>query len=205
MMLPNGAKNLLLAILIGGSALQCVPVIATESKKPLDLIVNSLRNMPKLKTALIVAFTAAVIKFRCTEPSNAPARVTWSEIKELVTNPKHLAQELKNNPKGTFAKFWYMTSDLIIGRAGEYAYIKGTLKDKNASKTPYEPLGFNDVSLKGPFEPLGIGGTIHAYTEPLESAIMYAVAILLLANGQIQEFLNTWGFGHLGTINAQLK
>ncbi len=194
MMLPKLGKNLLVAILIGGSALQSVPLTAANqtAQTPVGLITDTLKRLQKspLKKSLVGAALFAFIVFRCKEPSNADARTSWPEIKELVTNPTKLAQGLKTDRKATLAKFWYMVSDLMIGRPGEFAYFKGDLKDKS-------------VSLKGPFKPLGWGGAIHALTVPLEPAIHYSVAALLLASGKLEEFLNVWGWGPLLAVNAK--
>jgi hypothetical protein len=156
---------------------EVIEIIKEQGKKADETIMDVFDGLPTLTAAQKVALAVTVVvlyRFFSKPASNDPARISWSEVRELVTHPTQLIAALKGDFKGTMAKLWYVVDDLVIGRPyGSSA----TKTDAESGKTYIKHSG----------KPLGIIGYMHAYSKPTIKALAATVGVGYLLSSDLRK------------------
>lgn len=125
-------------------------------------------------TALFVAALTTFMYIICKPASNEPARISWTEVKDMLANPKQLIADLKNDFKGTMTKFWHAIDDLVIGRVYTSS---GAKADKDTGR-----VYVKNISSK----PIGILGKILSYRKYIARGICNGVGLTMLLDGEFR-------------------
>jgi hypothetical protein len=154
-----------------------VEEIREQNKKADETIMDVFDGLPTITAAqrVAIAVTLAILfRFFSKSPSNEPARISWSEVREFLMHPTRLIAALKSDFKGTMAKLWYAVDDLIIGRP----------YGSSATKTDAES---GKTHIKNSGKPLGIIGYVHAYSKPTIKALAATVGIGFLLDSNLRK------------------
>lgn len=132
------------------------------------------KNRSACNAALFATALTTFMYLICKPASNDAPRISWTEVKDMLANPKQLIADLKSDCKGTMTKFWHAIDDLVIGRVYTSS---GAKADKDTGR-----VYVKNISSK----PIGILGKTLSYRKYIARGICNGVGLTMLLDGEFR-------------------
>ncbi len=177
--LKKSFLNLALTAVICGTITPSLMHAQTLGREKDGITEETLTNLGDLSAGqkAFLATTLATMFYLIMKPSsNEPPRISWTEVKDLLANPKQLAADLKSDFNGTMKKFWYAIDDLVLGRI----YSSSSAKTDENGRVYVKTITVH---------PQGILGTVISLRKYIGRGIGDALGFAMLLDGEFRNGL----------------